>query len=643
MKKRVTKWIKISLWVFAAFIVLVSGGLGFLYWKFNPKPNVYVPLETRWANQVHADNVLLEYPRPQMVRNDWQNLNGQWQFAIRPKEQDKPANFDGEILVPFAVESMLSGVQKRVGEENLLWYKRDFHYSTANNKRLLLHFGGVDWHTVVWVNGEKVGEHKGSHDPFSFDITDYLTTSGKQELLLSVWDPTDAGTQPRGKQVNKPQSIYYTPVTGIWQTVWLEPVPETAIEKLKIIPDIDNEKLMVTVQTNQTDSDGRVKLVAISAGEIVAKATGAAGQMIELSITNPNLWSPESPFLYDLQVDLIQGDETVDSVSSYFGMRKISVGKDQNGIFRLMLNNSPRFQLGLLDQGWWPDGLYTAPSDDAMRFDIEKTLEMGYNMIRKHVKVEPARWYYHCDKLGMLVWQDMPTGDKNAVAIGDILSIMISKKDFNLDAFVNATMEEGFNKIPDIVRTPESAEIYHRELEAMIDALQPFPSIVVWVPFNESWGQFQTNEVIAKVKQLDPSRIVDGTSGWIDRGKSDIRDYHIYNRKLVIPRLDENRTVVIGEFGGLGHSVEGHLAVEKAWSYQDFETKEILSSAYENLIRNELMPLIDEGLSGAVYTQTTDVESEINGMMTYDREVDKITPVKLNKLHQEVYSKMDMK
>jgi hypothetical protein len=324
-------------------------------------------------------------------------------------------------------------------------------------------------------------------------------------------------------------------------------------------------------------------------------------------------------------------------------MRKISVGKDLNGIPRLMLNNKPRFQLGLLDQGWWPDGLYTAPTDEALRFDIEKTREMGYNMIRKHVKVEPARWYYHCDKMGMLVWQDMPTGDKNAVGIGDILSIMISKFEFNTGAFVDATMEKDFNKVPDIVRTPESSEIYYRELEAMIDALQIFPSIVVWVPFNESWGQFQTNEVIEKVQQLDPSRIVDGTSGWIDRGKGDIRDYHIYNRKLILPRLEEDRAMVIGEFGGLGHSVEGHLAVEKAWSYQDFESKEILWSAYENLIRYELIPLIREGLSAAVYTQTTDVESEINGVITYDRAVDKIDPKRLNILHNEVYDSLNLK
>jgi hypothetical protein len=628
-RKRVKKWLKIILWAIGSIIVVIAGGMGYLYLKYAPKPNVYVPLETRWTAEVSPENVHSEYPRPQMVRPGWQNLNGLWQYAISPVEKGEPDVFDGEILVPFAVESSLSGVQKRVGDDNYLWYRKTFEADAEINGRLLLHFGAVDWHSVLWVNGKEVGEHKGGHVPFSFDITDYLNSSGEQELLLRVWDPTDEGPQPRGKQVNKPRLIYYTPVTGIWQTVWLEPVPLTSIEKLNIVPDIDEETITVAAETAGIQDGDQIRIVAFTGGDVIAETSGNPNGNITMAIPEPHLWSPESPFLYDLEIQILRDGETIDKVSSYFGMRKISTGEDSEGIIRIMLNNQPIFNLGLLDQGWWPDGLYTAPTDEALRYDIEKTMEMGFNMIRKHVKIEPARWYYHCDKLGVLVWQDMPSGEKSALPNKALVTGMLSGDG------------EFGEKYPDIQRSPESAEYYLNELTAMIDAFQVFPSIIVWVPFNESWGQFKTNEVIDKVRQMDPSRIIDGTSGWIDRGGGDMRDYHIYNRGLSIQGPEPERTIVIGEFGGLGHSVEGHLGVEDSWSYTGHETREDLAVAYENLFRAQLIPLIDKGLSGAVYTQTTDVESEINGLMTYDRAVDKIDPSRLHSLHNEVYTKLN--
>lgn len=630
-RKKMKKWLKITLWTIGILLVLIIGGIAFLYLRFVPKPNVYVPLETKWAAEVSPDNVHPEYPRPQMVRPDWQNLNGEWQYAIRPVEEGIPDKFDGNILVPFAVESALSGVQRRVGSNNYLWYRRTFETDTETNGRLLLHFGAVDWHTVLWVNGEEVGEHKGGHVPFSFDISDYLNSSGEQELILRVWDPTDEGTQPRGKQVNKPRAIYYTPVTGIWQTVWLEPVPATSIQSLKIVPDIDEGTLSVTTETVGIKDGDLINIVVTANSELIAESSDNPTGEVILAIPEPQLWSPDSPFLYDLEIQIKRNTETIDMVTSYCGMRKISIGKDNRGINRIMLNNQPLFHLGLLDQGWWPDGLYTAPTDEALRFDIEKTQEMGFNMIRKHVKIEPARWYYHCDKLGVLVWQDMPSGDEVALPVMTIIYAMLSGRDVN------------YEKYPDIQRSTESAENFLSELTSMIDVFQVFPSIVVWVLFNESWGQFRTNEVIDMVRQMDPSRIIDGTSGWIDRGGGDIRDYHIYNRGLRIKGTEPERTIVIGEFGGLGHSVDGHLAVENPWSYRDYETREGLAKAYESLIRDQLIPLIEKGVSGAVYTQITDVESEINGLMTYDRAIDKIAPSRLYSLHDEVYKKLNTK
>jgi hypothetical protein len=557
------------------------------------------PLLTRWAKDVSAENALPEYPRPQMVRDDWLNLNGLWDYAIKPKDWAMPEEeFDGQILVPYPVESALSGVMKPVGPDNRLWYRRTFEIPKKwKNKRVLLHFGAVDWDATVWVNGKKLGSHRGGYDPFSFDITHALTESGRQEIVLSAWDPTNTGTQPRGKQVLKPGGIWYTAVTGIWQTVWLEPVPKAHVGAVKITPDLDEQA--VDIDLELTSPGGEVKLsVAVLDGEKevaegqISGSGAGKGLMwprIRLGVKDAKLWSPDSPFLYDLKVTLLENDKVVDQVSSYFGMRKISLGRDEGGILRLCLNNKPLFQYGPLDQGWWPDGLYTAPTDQALRYDIEVLKKLGCNMLRKHVKIEPDRLYYWCDKLGLMVWQDMPSGDK-----------FIGGND------------------PDIQRSPESAAQFEAELKAMISTFYNHPSIIMWVAYNEGWGQWDTPRIVNLIKELDPTRLVNNASGWSDRGVGDVHDIHSYPGPAA-PPIEDKRAAVLGEFGGLGLPVTGHTwQAEKNWGYRSFETREALTEAYVNLL-GRLRSLIAGGLSAAVYTQTTDVEVEVNGMMTYDR------------------------
>jgi len=573
------------------------------------------PLMTRWAKRISPKNVHREYPRPQMVRKSWENLNGLWDYAIAHKDQQQPDTFDGQILVPFPVESALSGVMKPVGQDNRLWYWRTFRIPrTWKGRRVLLHFGAVDFDTTVWVNGTQVGTHRGGYDPFSFDITNVLSGTSDQEIVVSVWDPTDTGTQPRGKQVRKPHGIWYTSVTGIWQTVWIEPVPEAYIKNIKIVPDIDNKSVRVTAVCLSTghptvEPAGYSVQVVVKDGWFTkAKNKGNAGEEIVLNIKKPKLWSPDSPFLYDLKVTLKNDKgKKVDVVSSYFGMRKIEIGKDKEGINRLLLNNQSLFQFGPLDQGWWPDGLYTAPSDAALRYDIEVLKKLGCNMLRKHVKIEPARFYYWCDKLGLMVWQDMPSGDK-----------YIDGKD------------------PDIQRTPESAQQFEAELTAMITTFYNHPSIIMWVPYNEGWGQWDTPRIVDLIKKLDPNRLVNNASGWTDRGVGDVHDIHSYPGPAA-PPAEENRAAVLGEFGGLGLPVKGHTwQDEKNWGYRSFDTREGLTDAYVKLIEN-LRLLIGDSLSAAVYTQTTDVEIEVNGLMTYDREMIKMDVKKASTANKRLY------
>lgn len=571
---------------------------------------------SRWAEQVSPDNVWPEYPRPQMVREQWTNLNGLWDYAIVPKDAARPEVFDGEILVPFCVESALSGVMKNVTPEQELWYRRTFDVPGGwQGQRVLLHFGAVDWHAVVYVNGAEVGRHTGGYDPFSFDVTDALASEGPQEVAVSVWDPTDTGTQPRGKQVREPSGIWYTSVTGIWRTVWLEPVPEVSIGRLQPVPDIDNNVLRLTVLPRGAGGGYTVKAVALDGGNKVSEAEGPAGEPITLPIRAPKLWSPDSPHLYDLKVTLTLDGETVDEVASYFGMRKISLGAGAHGHTRLLLNNEPVFQLGPLDQGWWPGGLYTAPTDEALRYDIEVTKELGFNMARKHVKVEPARWYYHCDKLGLMVWQDMPNGNLRREAPNNL---RVGPSD------------------PDANREPASATQFEAELKALVDNYSHFPSIVFWVLFNEGWGQYDTERVAGWVKQYDPSRLVNATSGWTDRGAGDVYDTHMYPG----PGMEDagpGRATVLGEFGGLGWPVPDHLWWDKRnWGYRTYQSREELNGKYDEVVGN-VYGLLGRGLSAAIYTQTTDVEGEVNGLMTYDRAVVKFDAAALRELHGKLY------
>ncbi len=592
--------------------LLLAAGSAAADWK--PAPS---PLMTRWGKQVTPANAWQEYPRPQMVRKDWLNLNGLWDYAIVKKDAPKPTTWAGQILVPFCVESALSGVGKSVTHDDHVWYHRTVEVAAGwKGKRVLLHFGAVDWEATVSVNGTEVGVHRGGSDPFSFDITTALKP-GANEVVVRVWDPTDMGAQPRGKQQMKPESIWYTPVTGIWQTVWLEPVAEARITKVVAVPDVDKGTVTFTVTCEGTQPKDGV-LIACRDGTTDMGGKGAkVGEKIVLSVKNPNLWSPDSPHLYDVTVALmrfsIDTAQPVDEVQSYFAMRKISAGKDDKGVMRLMLNNKPLFQVGPLDQGWWPDGLLTPPSDAAMKNDLEVLKSLGMNMLRKHIKVEPARLYYHCDQLGLLVWQDMPS-------MGQRGRNHFIKPEAQEDATFTA---------------PEKAQ-YRTELKAIMDHLKGFACIVVWVPFNEGWGQHDTNDVLKWVKEYDPTRLVDGPSGWTDRGFGDMKDMHRYPDPGMYPVMPD-RVSVLGEFGGLGLPLKGHLWQDSDnWGYRTLKTTDELRQGYHGMML-QLHPLIQKGLSAAVYTQTTDVEVEVNGLMTYDREVLKFDPAETKAWHRALF------
>jgi beta-galactosidase/beta-glucuronidase len=506
-------------------------------------------IKTPWAAQVSPAAPLPEYPRPRLVRDVWQNLNGLWDYAITSKGAAQPAAFEGKILVPFAIESSLSGVQRGVGPDNELWYQRQFTIPAGaawHGKNILLHFGAVDWRADVYINNTLAGSHTGGYAPFSFDITNYIKSGVANTLTVRVWDPTDASDHPVGKQVRKPHGIWYTSVTGIWQTVWLEPVPVNYIKDIQAVADIDKNTLAVTVQCQRGSGilplspSATVQVEILDNNEVLATATGAAGEPISLSIKTPDLWSPESPKLYDLRVTLGAGAEG-DAARSYAAFRKISMRRDAVGHVRLQLNNKNYFHFGPLDQGWWPDGLYTAPTDKALHFDIIKTKELGFNMIRKHVKVEPQRWYYHCDREGILVWQDMP-----------------STHNYGLGAkWAHNELGGGI----DTLRTPLSKDNYYKEWGEIMDFCQGHPSVVVWVPFNEAWGQFDTVKVAEWTKKRDPSRLVNPASGGNMRDCGDIVDFHHYPEPRMFSGYT-NRVLVLGEYGGIGLPLSGHLWTE---------------------------------------------------------------------------------
>ena len=566
-------------------------------------------IRTPWADQVDPSAPLPEYPRPLMQRTDWMNLNGLWDYAVR-KAGEPFGKADGRILVPYCIESSLSGVGRTVAVDEFLWYHRTFSLPKSwKGNRVLLHFGAVDWKADIWVNDVKAGSHTGGYTPFSIDITDALK-SGENSLTVRVWDGTDTGFQPRGKQVRKPSGIWYTSVTGIWQTVWLEPVPEQHIRNLRTTPDLDAGCIRVLAE----GVDRGVVEVSLSAdGRRVASARALAGSEVEIPVPGARLWTPDDPYLYDLEVSLIRDGKTLDRVKSYCAMRKVGVTPGKDGILRLTLNDKPIFMYGPLDQGWWPDGLYTAPTDEALAFDVQKTKDWGFNLIRKHVKVEPARWYYHCDRLGILVWQDMPSGDLHG-------------------SWQNTRWYQG----TEFVRSADSEACYRKEWREIMDYLYSQPCIVAWVPFNEGWGQFKTLEITAWTKQHDPSRLVNSASGGNHfLGAGDILDLHNYPQPDMY-LYDANRVNVLGEYGGIGLPVEGHLwTPDRNWGYVKFASPKEVTDEYVKYAR-QLKEMVARGFSAAIYTQTTDVEIEVNGLMTYDRRVDKVEIPRIREINQQV-------
>ncbi len=561
------------------------------------------PLLTEWADDIDPSDPWPEYPRPAMKRKEWSGLNGLWDYAITDKDQ-QVTEWDGKILVPYPVESALSGVKKRINEEQLLWYRREIKVPrTWKGKRIILNFEASDWETKVWIDGEMAGKHKGGYDPFSIDISDFVSGGKKHELKVSVWDPSSNGTQPVGKQNTDPHSIWYTPSSGIWQTVWMEPVDDIHIESFRVYTDISKGRIHIVPRINNIKENVSTRVSIIKDNNILKeKETGGAGEII-IELDDFELWTPDKPVLYDIEIDLLHDGAVTDRIKSYTGFRKISLGRDDDEFTRILLNKRFVYQNGPLDQGFWPDGLYTPPSDKAMRYDIEMTKKMGFNMLRKHVKIENRRFYYWCDKKGLLVWQDMPNGDSHIGPDDD-----------------------------DIERSDESARQFELELSRLIETKFNHPSIIMWVPFNEGWGQYETARITALVKSLDTTRLVNSASGWADRGTGDILDIHNYPEP-VAPAPEEGRATVLGEFGGLGLPVKGHTWEERNWGYENMEDKESLLGKYEDFYNTVFRLVREKGLSATVYTQTTDVETETNGLMTYDRKVDKMGAENLYKIN----------
>lgn len=582
-------------------------------WQMQP-----LQIQTRWATSVDPEHALPEYPRPQLVRGNWQNLNGLWDYAITPKGGQVPRVFDGEILVPYPIESALSGVRKPLLPDQLLWYRRTFTVKpSAASERTLLHFGAIDYQATIFVNDREVGAHTGGYQNFELDVTD-ATKPGTNTLLVKVFDPTDSGPNPHGKQTLKPQGIEYTASSGIWQTVWLERVPATYIRRLKLLPEVSSSQLRLEVDVGGDKADYEIDAVARSGKTVVAtqRLRLLEGSSAEIPIKDPRLWSPDDPFLYDLQVRLLKGTKIVDQVQSYFGMRKIELKKDESGVPRIFLNDRFTYNLGTLDQGFWPESLHTAPTDAALRFDIETFKQMGFNTIRKHIKVEPDRWYYYCDKVGMLVWQDM---------------------------------------VPPANDSAEARAEFESEVKENISQLYNHPSITTWVVFNEGWGAYDQERIDRLVKQLDGSRLVSGHSGSsmiTDSGTlktytvgfagatSDINDFHTYPDP-VLSVVNPDKAQVIGEYGGVGVPIEGHIwsPTAEGWGYIKISQLD-LAAKYQEMIK-KLKDFEAQGLSGSIYTQPYDVETELNGLMTYDRAVVKIPLAELSQMNKLLTANTD--
>lgn len=585
-------------------------------------------IKTEWADQVSPDNCLPEYPRPQMVRSEWQSLNGLWDYAVTPAVQAEAPEADGKILVPFAIESSLSGVGRRVSADEALWYRTTFTLpKNWKKKTVLLHFGAVDWSASVKVNGKEVGIHTGGFTAFSFDITPYLNKKGEQTLEVKVLDGT-IKTHPRGKQTENPRGIWYTPVTGIWQTVWLEAVPETHIEGLQITSDIHEGTISVKADCAGLKAGDKVKVKILKGKKgydpekpaccKVAKAVVGSDGIAVAKIRKPHLWSADDPYLYGVKVSISRKWCTIDKVQSYTAMREVGEVTDANGNKRIAINGEAEFHFGPLDQGWWPDGLYTAPTDAALKYDIEMTKEFGFNMIRKHIKVEPARWFFYCDQLGIYVWQDMPS-------------------QFPLTNNVWAQDTNSYDTGTDAEFTDEQKANFRKEWKEIIDQVKFFPCVTVWVPFNEAWGQHDTKSVVEYTYDLDDTRLVNMSSGgnWVSGHVGDILDSHHYSEPAM-RIVDPEMINVLGEYGGIGLPVEGHLwQKDRNWGYVEYKNSEEVTAKYVEYDKM-LEQIAADGCSAAVYTQTTDVEGEINGLMTYDRKVIKLDIKAVSKANKAV-------
>jgi hypothetical protein len=638
-----TKWKRIAYIFFAISVVILAAAAIFIFlyidkeeeeneekkednkineWKWEPQGD---RIKTRWAKGLDINKIWQEYPRPQLERKDWINLNGPWKYSIRTADQLSPNPFDGYILVPFPVESSLSGVMKTFTKDDILWYEKEVEIPESwKGKHILINFGAVDWKCEVFINRNKVGQHTGGYSYFYFDITGFLK-EGKNTILLKVVDVSDTvystwgKYQPVGKQTITPNGIWYTPASGVWQTVWLEPVNEYYIEKLEINNNYDSREIKVTFKVANNVKlpiEFKVKFNDVLVGE----TKGKSNEEISIKLSNENFkpWSPAEPNLYTITADLLlDSGEIVDSITSYTTIRKIESKRDsKTGKLRIYLNNNPLFNIGPLDQGYWPDGIYTAPSDEAMVYDIQKLKELGYNTIRKHVKTEPFRYYYYCDKIGMVLWQDMPSGNVDGSGSWD-----------------SSTMNGG----TDTVRTQESKDNYYREWGEIIDNLKFFQCIITWTPFNEAWGQFDTEAVVNFTLSKDNLRLINAASGGNHRPVGNFLDLHSYPGPNHFLKYDDLINV-IGEYGGLGLEIKNHTWKDDNWGYQVLNDKIELTNRYIEFIEN-LYNLIEGGISAAIYTQTTDVEGEINGLMTYDRNETKIFDV-IKEYHQKLIDKL---